>query len=181
MSYFQTPPKHKASYTIFSLKQAVLADNPCLSPLVRLFQGLLESVGTPETEECTLNHLKEFKAQALMYYIRAYQNNNYTLEETIQQIQTTCDEILFKYYTEEGSSITKILSKNDDYLSHRFKNFLDLLNTHGTDKAGAIVSLHEEFPLHSFQFEFCKFLDQMHTSLQHYSELEVQSQIPQSM
>ena len=175
------PFKQQAEDTIATLKQAVLTPNPDLAPFVRIFQELLESVGTPETVECTLDYLKEFKAQAFMYYIRAYQTNLLSVTETAHLLQVTSNEILVKYTPqEEAPTTTKLLLENDAYLSTRFKAFVDTLSNPSADSVALILSLHQEFPLDTFQSSFCKFLDQISNSLEHSAALELQKQLQQN-
>ena len=172
MAYFQTiEAKHDACSTIVTLKQAVLSMDQGLVAYVKMFQALLESVGTPETVECTLNHLKNFKAQALMYYIRGYEKNFLTAPETLQHLQLAIADILLPIHG-EGPLTTQILSKNDIYLENRFRELLNLLDSFG-DTTNICMQLHNEFDLHSFQESFCKFLDKIENSLQHSSDFEV--------
>src|SRR3990167_4686310 len=163
---------------IQSLKDTVTGEDqaPNWPNATRLFQSLLEAVGTPESVEQTLELIKQLKAQSLMFHVRELQQGKITRVETIERINLDAEQVILKEI--EGQP-TNLFIQIDVLLAQRFKEFLTEISEPEEDPekiSAAITKIDQDFPFPEFQANFCKFLDQILNSLLVSPQIELMAE-----
>jgi hypothetical protein len=150
------------------LKVMMCSDGPDLRDSLSQFQSILEFVGTPESVERTLGHLKQLKMHVFLQCVRQQRGEGATTLALLEALRETEDRILIKQALQDPTIINQFLWSNDQSLSCRLLRFsTDLLAAEGdsAQEDAVIEALLVEENYSAFIQSFCAFLDRIMHSL----------------